>query len=52
MNVNKTIIVQDQETERHIKELGISDNEHVINPNMLAANSIIKHVYLEGINII
>ncbi len=52
MDVNKTIIVQDQETERHIKELGLSDNEHVVNPNMLAANSIIKHVYLEGINII
>ncbi len=52
MDVNKTIIVQDQEIERHIKELGLSANEHIVNPNMLAATNIIKHVYLEGINII
>ncbi|MDE1871754.1 MAG: NAD-binding protein [Candidatus Micrarchaeota archaeon] len=41
-DVNKIIVIQDREAERHIAELGTLKNEKVVSPNGIAADSIIK----------
>ncbi len=42
--VHTTVIIHHDETERHLRELGLQNNEHIINPDKIVADNIDKYV--------
>ena len=42
-NVHTTVIIHHDEIERHLKELGLQQNEHLINPDRIVAENIDKY---------